>query len=531
MVAAAADPAVSTWRPPTIALVGRPNVGKSTLFNRLVGFRSAITFDTPGVTRDRHDELTEMHFHKVRMIDTGGFEPSESQGMLPLMRRQAELAIAEADIIVFLVCAREGLLPADEEIAHVLRKTKKPVFVVANKVDTPQLEAHAMAFYALGVDHIYPIAAEHNRGILDLTEALIAVLAKQKAFDGEPDGDLPEPEYEHVRGGVVDRVRVCFIGKPNVGKSTLVNQLLGEERVITADQPGTTRDAIDINFEYKGMDFTLVDTAGLRRKRSVHDAVEQYSVSQAIRAIERCHIAVLVLDATEVLSDQDSKIAALVQDRGRGCVVAINKWDAVEKDTHTARTYDLDLERHLPFLEHVPKVTISAKTGQRMDRLFDTVQTVFESFNRRVPTHKFNKWLMALQDRVQPPTYRARKLKMHYGAQLTVRPPKFVIICNFPQAISAAYERFLLAQIREEWQFIGTPLRLELKKKAQKKRKYAERAVVPGTTISTGDDDLDAVLRMDADDPEVAALQAAMMAMPDDDELEGDWDEDGDEAG
>ena len=458
------------WSPPLVAIVGRPNVGKSTLFNRLLGFRSAIVYDTPGVTRDRHYGECEFNGHAVRIVDTGGFAPGQDEGMLPLMREQAQMAIDEADAIIFLTDARVGPAAADEEIAEVLRRSSKPVLLAANKVDAPSLEVDAMAMYSLGFDEVYPISCEHNRGILDLNDAIIAALEPRGFFAQEPTPEQRRPDRPAVRGGHVDRIRVCFVGKPNVGKSTMVNQLLGNERVICADQPGTTRDAIDIEFTWNDEAFTLVDTAGLRRKRSVIDAVERYSVSQSVRAIERCHVAVLVLDASQTLSDQDNKIAALVLDRGRACVVAVNKWDAIEKDTNTVRAYERDLETQMPYLTHAPKVTVSAKTGQRVDKLFEQVRVAYENFNRRVPTSKFNAWLFDLQERVQPPTFRGKKLRMYYGAQLAVRPPHFVIQCNTLGAISPSYEKFLISQIRQEWDFLGSPVRLSLKKKQARRK-------------------------------------------------------------
>lgn len=512
---------VPEWQPPLVAIVGRPNVGKSTLFNRMVGERAAITFDTPGVTRDRQEAIARLGPHECVLIDTGGFEPSEREGMLPLMRRQAEVAINQADAIVFMTCAREGLLPADEEIALVLRRTKKPVFLVANKVDAPSLENDAMAMYALGFDNVIPIAAEHGRGMLDLTEALVEALQESGCWEGEPDHDTIV-EREKVRGGVVERVRVCFVGKPNVGKSTLVNKLLGNERVITADMPGTTRDSIDIPFTYQGEPFVLVDTAGLRRKRAVHDPVEQYSVSRTVRAIERSHVAVLLLDATQPLADQDSKIAALIQDRGRACVIAINKWDAVEgKDGKSVLAFQADLERVMPFVAHCPKVFISAKTGQRVEKLFDVAREAFTAFNRRIPTHKFNKFLVALQQRLQPPTYRGRSLKMSYGAQLSVRPPRFVILVNLLGACSPAYERFVISRIREEWDFMGSPVRLEMRKKPErKKRKLSDAQVAALAATQPGDEE--AWL-------EVLA-HAPAGVLDDDDDMSDDWDEEDDAA-
>lgn len=514
---AAAAEEFSYWQPPLVAIVGRPNVGKSTLFNRMVGERTAITFDTPGVTRDRQEAVTRLGDHQIVLIDTGGFEPSEKEGMLPLMRRQAEVAIRQAEAIIFMTCAREGLLPADEEIALVLRRTKKPVFLVANKVDAPSLEADAMAMYALGFDTVMPIAAEHGRGFLDLQEALTEALAERGCWDNEPDHDRPV-ERQPIRGGHVERVRVCFVGKPNVGKSTLVNKLLGSERVITADMPGTTRDSIDVPLVYKGQDMVMVDTAGLRRKRAIHDPVEQYSVSQTVRAIERSHIAVVLLDATQPLADQDAKIAALVQDRGRACVIAVNKWDAVEgKDGKSILGFEADLERVMPFVAHCPKVFISAKTGQRVEKLLDVALQAYEAFNRRIPTHQFNKFLIALQQKVlQPPTYRGRSLKMSYGAQLSVRPPRFVILVNLLGAISPSYERFLISRIREEWDFAGSPVKLELRKKPQrKKKKLTEAQVAAAAATQPGDEE--AWLQVLA--------QAPADLFDDDDDMSDDWDD------
>ncbi len=491
---------------PIIAIVGRPNVGKSTLFNRLVGHRTAIVHDEPGVTRDRHYAPAKICERRVELIDTGGFQPGDEEGMLPLMREQAEIAIAEADAIIFLTNARDGVTVADEEIADVLRRTKKPVLLAANKCDSDSIDAHAMSMYSLGFPEVYPIAAEHNRGVLDLCEAVIQALmdigVMGEEAELEHDEFAQEPEADEdaeaaalagapVRGGVVDRIRVCFVGRPNVGKSTLVNQILGKHRVITADMPGTTRDAIDIDFEWNDEKYTLVDTAGLRRKRSVSHEVEQYSISQAVRAIERCHLAVLVLDATLSLADQDSKVGALIGSRNRACVIAINKWDLVEKETMTMKGYEMALEEQMPFLAHMPRVFISAKNGQRVDKLMETVRSTFDNFNRRVPTAEFNRFLINLMATHQPPTYRGRPLKMYYGNQLGVRPPQFVVQVNTLGAISPAYEKFLLAQMREKWELYGTPIRLRLKEKVRKPRKQAQFQLKDGQLNEKLDDGLD----------------------------------------
>ncbi len=467
---------------PLVAIVGRPNVGKSTLFNRLMGRRKAIVHDTPGVTRDRHYGESEINSIRVRLVDTGGFQPGETEGMLPLMREQAQIAIDEADLILFICNGRDGATVADEEIADVLRRTDKPVFCVANKCDSEMIDAEAMSLYSLGFPQVLPIAAAHNRGMLDLLDAVASELAERGATVGAIE-DRGSPfiedaevafdetdEIKPVRGGVVDRIRVAFVGRPNVGKSTLVNQLLGQTRVITADMPGTTRDAIDIDFEWEGAKFTLVDTAGLRRKRSVHQAIEAYSVSQAVRAMERCHVVVIVLDATQEIADQDAKIAALALDRGRACVIAINKWDAIEKDTKTVKAYEMTLREELPFMAHVPAVTISAKTGQRVEKLWSTVQRVFENFNRKIGTGELNRWLAKLQIDHQPPTHRGRSLRIYYGAQLSLRPPQLVFLVNSLAAISPAYERFLIAQLRGTWDLEGAPVRLRLRKKSSKKK-------------------------------------------------------------
>ncbi len=487
-------------RLPLIALVGRPNVGKSTLFNRWMGWRSAIVFDQPGVTRDRHYGIAEIEGRRLQLVDTGGFAPGEQEGMLPLMRRQAEAAIAEADAILFLTSARDGVTAADEDIADVLRRSDKPVFLVANKADSDTLAMEAMSMYSLGFDQVFPIAAEHNRGVTDLIDALFMHLADSGLLG--PLVDEERPSVEPVRGGVVSRIRMCLIGRPNVGKSTLANRILGTDRMIAADQPGTTRDAIDVDFQWHDQALTLVDTAGLRRKRSVLLAVEQYSVSQAVRAVERCHLAVIVLDATQPLADQDAKIAALVDRRNRASVLAITKWDAVEKDGKTQAGYLHDLSENMPFLDHVPRVFISGLTGQRVEKLLETVLGTFEHFNKRVSTSEFNRFLAKIQAAHQPPTYRGRSLKMYYGNQIGVRPPQFAIQCNTLHAISPAYEKFLLAQIRAEWELQGTPIRLKLKEKTRKARKVqmvSGRVVesldqVPAgtfTSMTVGEDDWD----------------------------------------
>ncbi|MCO4762198.1 MAG: ribosome biogenesis GTPase Der [Myxococcales bacterium] len=466
-------------RKPLVAIVGRPNVGKSTLFNRLVGERRAIVEDTPGVTRDRQYAEADVLGREIRLIDTGGFDPLETEGMLPMMREQAKIAIAEADAILWLTSVRDDVTPADEEVGAVLRQTSKPVLCLVNKCDSDNLETEAMAFYSLGVEQVFPIAAEHNRGVLDVMEILIEALDEADAFTGR-DEEEPEPmdpeELEALkqqRGGYVKHVRIAVVGRPNVGKSTLINALLGQERLLATNVPGTTRDSIDVDFKHEGKTYTLIDTAGLRRPARVTENVEQYSVSRTVRALERSHVAVLVLDATQSLADQDARIASLVERRGRACCVVVNKWDLVEKDGKTLQSYELDLAEQMPYLAHAPKLFISAKTGRRVHKVMELVDEAFEAFNTQIGTSRLNKWLEEVTAWRQPPVYRGKRLKLYFISQVSTRPPKMRIQVNSDKAVSAHYKRFLLAQLRETFDLYGTPIRLEVVKKQARRARTA----------------------------------------------------------
>ncbi len=543
-------------RKPLVAIVGRPNVGKSTLFNRLMGERRAIVEDTPGVTRDRQYGEAELLGRFIQLIDTGGFDPLETEGMLPMMRRQAQIAIEEADAIIWMTSVRDDVTPADEEIGRVLRRSPKPVFCAVNKCDADGLEAEAVSFYSLGVDHVFPIAAEHNRGVLDLMEEIVATLDKLKAFEGEEIDDGTETiEAEELealkaqRGGHVERVRICVVGRPNVGKSTLINALVGHERLLATNIPGTTRDAIDVDFAHEGQGYTLIDTAGLRRPSRVTESVEQYSVSRTVRALERSHIAVLVLDATQSLSDQDARISSLIERRGRACCIVVNKWDLVEKDDKTMQAYEADLAEQMPYMAHAPILFISALTGRRVHKVIQLVNRTFDAFNTQIGTSRLNRWLEDVVAWRQPPVYRGKRLKLYFASQVSTRPPKLRIQVNTDKAVSAHYKRFLLGRLREEFDLDGTPVRLEfIKKQARRARTAfydpAERPEMPTMfdLDAMSDDEIDGV---GWDDETLDSAQGAIdswdsMDLDGDDDYSGgaddqdddddDDDDDGDDA-
>ncbi len=437
---------------PLVAIVGRPNVGKSTLFNRLVGERRAIVLDTPGVTRDRNYGDADWLGRYFTVIDTGGFEP-DAQATIPAqMREQALLAVEEADVVVFLCDARDGLLPADHEVAEILRRRvpEKVVYAV-NKVDGPKQESLAAEFYELGVETIHPVSAEHTRGLGDLLDAVLEKLPPP----------LPGEDEEDERV-----TRIALVGRPNVGKSTLSNKLLGEERMIVSDVPGTTRDAIDARLVQGDSEYLLIDTAGLRRKRGISRGTsEAYSVVRTLRALDRCHVAVVLLDATEGVTDQDARIIGIAAEKGRAIILAINKWDAVEKDSKTAKRFADEMELKLPFVSWAPKLFISGLTGQRVHKLLGLIDEVREAHRFRVGTGQLNRWLEEVTHRHQPPVSRGRRLRFYYATQARVAPPTIVLSCNDPKAVHFSYQRYLQNQLRETFPLAGTPIRLSFKGK------------------------------------------------------------------
>jgi GTP-binding protein len=437
---------------PIIAIVGRPNVGKSTLFNRIVGGKRAIVSNEPGVTRDRNYAGVEWEGKAFTLIDTGGFEPVSKDRMFIQMREQCQLAMEEADVILFIMDAKEGLTPSDKEIADLLRRLNKPVFYIVNKIDEPKHEEKTLEFYGLGVEPIYPISAEHRMGVEGLMDDVMAIL----------------PTTTEEKWGK-DAVRVAILGRPNVGKSSLINRLLGYKRVIVDEAPGTTRDAIDTFFERDGRRYVLVDTAGIRRKSRISLRLEKYSIVEALRTIDRCNVAVLMLDLEEGATDQDAHIGGLIHEKGRGCVLVGNKWDLIEKDSETMAEMEAEVRRRLKFLDYAPIQFISSLTGQRVRKVLDLIDRVAEQTKKRISTAQLNRYFGEWIESHPPPLYRNRRVKLNYIAQVSTTPPTFIISANIPEGIHFSYERYLVNQMREHFGFEGVPVRLYFRKKGKGK--------------------------------------------------------------
>ncbi len=434
---------------PTVAIVGRPNVGKSTLFNRLVGERVAIVEDKPGITRDRIYRYTEWQGKEFLLIDTGGIELDAEHEMARQIRLQAELAVDEADVILFLLDGKTGLTPADEEVAHLLRRSKKPVVVTVNKVDSDRQKSDWFEFFALGFGEPIPISAEHSRGLGDLLDRIVAL--------------LPVQEEEEYAG---DTIRIAVIGRPNVGKSSLVNAILGEQRVIVSPIAGTTRDAIDTPFTSEGQSYVLIDTAGMRKRGKIYETTEKYSVLRALRAIERSDVALLVLDAQDGVVEQDKRIAGYAHEAGCAVIVIVNKWDAIEKDTHTAQRFTERIRQEIPFLDYAPVLFVSAMTGQRVHTILARVNDVAQQHSRRIPTSLLNDVVADAMIQTPPPSKRGKKLRIHYVTQVAVKPPTFVFFVNDPELFHFSYQRYFENRLRAAFQFEGTPLRFVIRRRS-----------------------------------------------------------------
>ncbi len=438
---------------PLVAIVGRPNVGKSMLFNKLTGQRTSIVEDTPGVTRDRIYGSCEWCGRTFSLVDTGGIEPGTDSEMLKFMRRQAEIGIELADAIIMVVDVRSGVTAADQDVATMLRKSGKPIALAVNKCDSIGLvNPDVYEFYSLGIGDLFETSAIHGHGTGDLLDWVLE--------------NIPEDDEEDEDSDVI---KVAIVGKPNVGKSSLLNRILGEERVIVSDVAGTTRDAIDSYFENETGKYCFIDTAGMRRKSKVDDAIEKYSNMRSISAIDRADVCLILIDANDGVTEQDTKIAGLVHEAGKAAIIVVNKWDAVEnKETNTMRDMEAKVRQGLSYMLYAPVLFLSALTGQRVDRLFQVIQDVHAQNTSRITTGALNSVLADATARVQPPTDKGRRLKIYYMTQASTKPPHFVIFCNDARLCHFSYQRYLENQIREVFNLTGTPIRITIRQKGDK---------------------------------------------------------------
>lgn len=436
---------------PIVAIVGRPNVGKSTLFNTLVGERVSIVKDYPGVTRDRIYADVNWLNYNFTMIDTGGIEPESKDMMLSYMRQQAETAIETADVILFVVDVRQGLVDADAKVADMLRRSKKPVVLTVNKVDNfDKFMTDVYEFYNLGIGDPIPVSASSKLGIGDLLDEVV------KNFNE----DMLEAEED-------ERPRIAIVGKPNVGKSSIINRLLGEERVIVSDIAGTTRDAIDTAVKYHGKEYVFVDTAGLRRKNKIKEDIERYSIIRTVTAVEKADVVVIVIDAKEGVTEQDAKIAGIAHERGKGIIIAVNKWDSIEKNDKTVYKYEDNIRKILSFMPYASIIYISALTGQRMNKLFEQIETVIQNQTLRIQTGVLNEIMMEAVALQQPPSDKGKRLKLYYITQVAVKPPTFVIFVNDKELMHFSYTRYIENKIREAFGFAGTSLKFIIRERKE----------------------------------------------------------------
>ena len=434
---------------PIIAIIGRPNVGKSTLFNRLIRRGKAIVIDEPGATRDRNYADCQWLDSTFTLIDTGGFEPTSATGILSQMREQTMLAIEEAEAILFMMDSREGLAPADQDIVKILRATQKKVFYVVNKIDGPRHEGLLTEFYRLGIEPLYPVSAQHGIGVDELMNNVIGSIP-QVADSTQEDKEI---------------IKIAVVGRPNVGKSSLVNRMLGFDRSITNPIPGTTRDAVDTPLIKNGRNFLLIDTAGIRRKSRISLTLEKYSIIQAIKAIDRADIAVLMIDAVEGISDQDMKIAGLVLDRGTGCILVVNKWDMIEKDGKSMDRYTDYIRRQTKFLNFAPLIFVSAYSGQRVEKIFTVVERIYEQYTKRIETAELNKKIRQITEMNPPPGLKNKASFFKYITQVATKPPTFILFVRGTERLHFSYERYLINRIRETFGFDEIPIRVFFRNK------------------------------------------------------------------
>jgi GTP-binding protein len=432
----------------TIVIVGRPNVGKSTLFNRLSRSRNALVDNIPGITRDRLYASIIYDGVPLTLVDTGGFEDLGQDPLLEKVKDQVQVAIKEADKVIFMVDGRQGIMPGDEELADFLRRSRKSLVLVANKIDGPELEHLTHDFHGLGMEPVYPVSAAHGYGI--------------KSFMQEIIKNLPESEMENQEP---DHIRVAILGRPNSGKSSLINCILGLNRLVVSELPGTTRDAVDTIFTYRGKDYLLIDTAGIRRKAKVKKKIEKYSMIKALKSLDRCHVAAILLDAAEGVSEQDARIFGYALERGRGVVLVVNKWDLIKGNSRKSKDLDDSIDRQLQFISFAPRINLSALTGQRVMKLFDKINLVYDQFSSRISTSSLNSAIQKMIEKHPPPRIGRGRLKFLYATQPRTKPPTFVLFVNRPDMVHFSYERFLINQLRAHFQLEFTPIRLKFKKR------------------------------------------------------------------
>ncbi len=440
---------------PVVAIVGRPNVGKSTLFNRIIGRNLAIVEDLSGVTRDRNYADAEWDGMPFLLVDTGGFEPDTADAMYLRMREQTTLAIEEADVVLFLVDARQGLLPADIEVSHRLRASGKPILYAVNKVDGERHEALVPEFYRLGAEALFPFSAKHGPGFSDLMDELIRI--------------LPGRAETAAASEAADRPRIAIVGRPNVGKSSFVNALVGEHRMIVSPQAGTTRDAVDSLYRHYGKEYVFVDTAGIRSRGRISQGVEKYSVMRAIKSLSRADAALVLIDADEGVTEQDERIAGLVHEEGRGLILVLNKWDLVEDRENAYKRLSAQVRERLKFADYAPILTISTKTKQRLTRVFGEIDRVMEETTRRVPTGELNRVFERLLAAHEPPLFRGKRVKYYYITQVGVRPPTFIAFVNYPGGVHFSYLRYIENNLRDAFGFQGTPVRIYTKRRREER--------------------------------------------------------------
>jgi len=435
-----------------VAIVGRPNVGKSTLFNRLAKKSKAIIEDVPGVTRDTNYAEVQWENAFFTLIDTGGFESQSTEQLSRLVHEQALLAVEEADIIIFLTDGREGLTPADLDLIHLLRRISKPTFYCINKVDGTRQEDTVLDYYQTGIDGWYPISAKHSRGVWELMDGVTKIIPE----------DTPSPKDDKI-------IKIALLGRPNVGKSSLVNRILGYDRVIVNETPGTTRDAIDTILTFNGREYTIIDTAGIRRKSRIGLSLEKYSVTESLRALRRCDIGLIIIDAEEGITEQDVKIAGQLYKSGKACLLVVNKWDLIEKDNSTPGRFVKKIKDKMKFLEFAPILFVSALSGQRVTNILGKAEDCFSQCKKRIGTSDLNQTLKEIVNGYPPSRYHGRPIKLYYLSQVDIKPPTFVFFTNSPQGIHFSYERYLANQLRATYGFEGTPLRIFFRKRTRKK--------------------------------------------------------------